>query len=213
MADKQDTRIEDLTAQLAATQVRIDTLESELAEAKSRADKAEGERDGVREQIAKIEKERADGGESPAKLKEQIKALAGKVTRLEKERNDALSPERVRDAVKARVALETQAMQVMGGRDRFDEMTDRQLLEAAIERMTGSKVDANKSDDYVRSRFDTLIEGHAKTASKIEEVRESLRKDDSKDEPERKDARKTPRQKFLEEMDNMSNTTPAQEAR
>jgi predicted nuclease with TOPRIM domain len=195
---KSDERVEDLTAQMAALQIRLDNAESESTEAKVRADKAEGERDTLRDQVKELEKERNDDKESPARLKEQVKALAGKVARLEKERNDALSPEKVRAAVKDRLGIERPAEAVLGSRADFDDLDDRALMVKTIEHITSARMDESKSAEYVRARFDTLVEGYARNAEKLHEVRESMREASEK-KAERVDE-KDDREAFLEKQ-------------
>lgn len=202
MTKEQQQKIEDLTAQIAAQSARADVLETELAETKKRADSAEGALDAERQKVSALEKQRADdAAESPAKLKEQIRILSGKITRLEKERNDAQSPDRLRAAVKERVHLETNALIVLGGeRSRFDEKSDRDLMCEVIEKLHGTQIPKERSDDYVRARFDAAIEGFKAGAAALERVRETSAPDkETPEDKERKDTR-TAREKFLQEQ-------------
>ena len=173
--NKNQPRIDDLMAQLAAESIRADNAEQELSQVKTRLDKAQGELDERNAQVRDLEKERADAAsESPQKLKEQIKMLVNKISSLEKERNDALSPERVREAVKNRVRIERAAAAVMN-RETFDELGDRDLMVEVVEKLRGQRLDASYSDDYVRARFDAAIEGYQDGAAALERIREATR--------------------------------------
>lgn len=126
---------------------RADKAEADLKTATTRADKAEGERDA--------EKTRADKAEADAA----------------KARTDAKQLD-VPALVAARTALETSARKVLGGdatltikEDGKDErpMTDAELVTAVIAKDDKTfKVDG-KSSDYLRARFDTIVERTAKS--------------------------------------------------
>lgn len=200
---EKDQKYDDLMAQIAAQTARADNAELVITDLRSKLTTIEGDRDGVRGQLVSLqEKVRQDesGRQTEAGLKEQVQALLRRSEHLEKERNDAMSPETLRKAVKERVALETAASIVMGVETRLDEMTDRQVHEAVIEKLHGTKVEKDKSDDYVRARYDSTIEGFAAGNAALSRVREHMM-EKQKDEAVRKDS-KSARDSFLENQKN-----------
>lgn len=198
---------DDLIAQVAVEQARADTAEQEAENLKKKLETIEGERDSLRERVDSLESEIADerkARQPEEALREQVKALLRKNELLEKQRNDALSPERLRDEVKKRVALETAAGTVLGEKVRLDDLSDRQLMEQVVTKLHGSEIDSEKSDDYVRARFDAAIEGYRTGEEALDRFHEIQRKREEKEREkngERKDA-KSARQKFLDSQDN-----------
>jgi hypothetical protein len=198
-----DPQIDDLMAQVAAESARADNAEAELKDISSKLTSAEGERDSLRENLKQakdqIRKDAASRQPEDA-LRDQNRALLRKCERLEQERNDALAPERLAKAVKERVALERAAQTVFGDQKRFDEMSDRTVMVEVIEKLHGTTIDKEKSDDYVRARFDAAIEGYSAGAAALARVREAAA-DRRQDEEARKDHRSA-REKFLEQQEN-----------
>lgn len=159
-AKKNDLTLEEAASQVAASSSRADAAEAELAEAKARADRAEGELEGVRTRLTVLESSRSDE-EDPVKLQAIIKALTAKISSMEQNRArfDADEPDRLRTAVRNRVKVESAAAAVLGGHQVFDTMDDRMLMVAVVEKLHGVSIPSEKSDDYVRARFDAAIEG------------------------------------------------------
>lgn len=190
-----DQELQDALNEAVAQQLRADSAEKERDGEKSRADKLAGELAGLQTQHDALRKERADVDVD--KMKRQITALSSQLSAEKKARLDAESPDRVRALVKARVDLERKASAVLEGA-RFDEMSDRDIKVAVIERLDG-KVDPANSDGFVDGQFSTLIKGHAQGAAAIARVREIT--EARADEKVRTDGRSA-REKFLEKQAN-----------
>lgn len=102
----------------------------------------------------------------------------------------AEAPEKLAEAVTARVALVSKATKVLGAETKLDELADRDIKLRCIKHTDSAFSDEDKSDDYVNARFD-LIKEDEKPA-------------DDKDIQERKDATA----KALNESSNGGNGTP-----
>lgn len=158
--------------QLSQATARADEAETQLADAVKRADTAEGEVASLRDRIKKLESERRDQADYD-KLEQQLEQLKRQVARSEKARMDAEDPKRLSDAVKRRVAVESAALMALGiGRETFDGLSDRELMTAVVKKLHGVSIPADKSDDYVRARFDAAIEGFNKGAEALANLRE-----------------------------------------
>lgn len=116
---------------------------AELERAKARADKAE--------QALLVDRARADKAEA------ELDAAKADKARLESERNDAAAV--FEKNVRARVDLETK---VAGIVEKAAGMTDRQIKVAAVAKLDGADIGADRSDEYVNARFDLAIERQAK---------------------------------------------------
>lgn len=188
------TDLDNALTQVVTEQMRADAAEKERDAERARADKLAGEAAGLQTQIDALKKERADNADAE-KLQRQVKALERAFNAEKKARLDAENPERIRALVKARVDLERKAATVLPD-TRFDEMTDREIRVAVIERLDG-KVDTNATDGFVDGCFNTLIKGHAAGAAAIARVREITEtRTDEKTREHRADAR-SEREKFL----------------
>lgn len=115
-------------ADLAAATLRADTAEKAIAELSARADKAEAERDSERAARELADKARAD------------------------------EAERLPQLVKARVALETKAIQALGADAKLDGMSDRDIRMAVVKKLDKVEIEATRSDDYVTAYFDSAVE-------------------------------------------------------
>jgi hypothetical protein len=159
-----DTKKTELTVEAAAAAVasattRADAAESKLAEETRRADTAEGIVESLKLRIKQLEETRTDAAELQ-KYRNQVEALTTQVKDLEKRRVDAESPERLRKAVRDRVAIESAAVSILGPSSVNDSMDDRLIMCAVIEKLQGVSVEDSKSLDYVRARFDSAVEGY-----------------------------------------------------
>lgn len=127
--------------------------------------------DGIEYQVApEVERHIARQDEKVAGLttdleaaKAEVEAATAKadeakaeIERLKKEYSD----EAIRDAAKARVALERAAAKVLGDNADMGEMTDRQIREAVCKKVHDGLDLSEKSDVYVEARFDAAIELH-----------------------------------------------------
>lgn len=198
----------DALAQLSNLQSRFDVSEVERDEHKTRADKAEGEVDTLRERVTVLEAARADDKSEDLLL--TIKGLNAQLEAEKSARMDAESPERLVEAVKARVALETSVLAVFGDNDRsrMDGSSDRAVMELVIHKLHNAKIDEDKSDDYVRARFDAAVEGFMCGAKALANIRQAATPDSNKPEGERVDARSA-RQKMVDRNRNAWQPKPA----
>lgn len=152
--------IDKQAAELLATEkTRADNAERARDEEKARADKAEGALESLREEVEALRKTRDDGGDEVEKLREQVVGLTAKLTEEKTRADRAESPERLRAAVDQRVRIEGAAAAVLG--DRYDaaRYSDREIMDAVVEKLHGAGIPKDKSDDYARARFDAALEG------------------------------------------------------
>ncbi len=170
-----------------SSRLRADKAEADLLDAQKRADKAEGELESVRVKLTTLEKLRED--EQPQEKQAVINGLQSQLAALNKARNDELvaAPLKLREAVKARVALESSAAMVLTGQ-RLDDLDDRQIMTAVVQKLHGVTIDDKRSEDYVRARFDAAVEGFQSGAKAIDFVRE-LNHEKRQDEAPRKSPR------------------------
>lgn len=195
-ADKAELALTDALGRLSSANASVAALTDERDEHKSRADSAQGEVDTLRERITAMEAERTD--DKTEELQLTIKGLNTQILK-EKNRADAAEdPQRLVDAVTARVALETSVLAVYGDNDRtrMDKASDREVMELVIHKLHNAKIDEDKSDDYVRARFDAAIEGFMAGSEALANVRQAATPG-SRPENERADA-KSSRQQMVE---------------
>lgn len=152
--DGVDYEVPEQTAQ--AFEKKLDALKSERKEAQAQIEqltadngKLAGERDGLKAQCAKYD----------AALKA------------------AQDPKRVREAVAARVALETKAGAILGSEVKLDALSDREVKVAVVAKLSAGFKGEGKSDDYVSARFDAACE-MAESEGGISAVRAALHADD-----------------------------------
>lgn len=117
---------------LQALEKRSARIDGELVEVKAKAEKLEGERDGLK-----------------TKLDASEKALKA-----------ATDPAAIAAAVKARVDLEQDARAIGGDEMKLDGLTDREVMVKAIKHVDADFEPGERSDDYIRGRFETLAETH-----------------------------------------------------
>ncbi len=129
------------TAELAAAKVRADDAEKALAAEKARADKAEADRDAEKVRADKAEKARTDAA-------------------------DALPAQ-----VRARVALETAAVNVLGAEVKLDSMDDRSIKLAVVKRLDGEEIAAERSAEYVDARYDAALRHAGKATAALAAAR------------------------------------------
>lgn len=115
-------------ADAANASARADAAEKALGEAKKELDATKARLDSVSEELAAEKKIRTDAAAA-------LPAL-----------------------VKTRVALETKAGPLLGREFKTDGLSDREIRCAVIEKVTGNKLGADRSDDYVTARYDAAIE-------------------------------------------------------
>ena len=129
---------------LAAVTARADTAEAQLAASKSESAKQAARADTAEAQLAAEKKLRVDA-ESPAKIREQVKA---------------------------RVALETVASKVLGGDFKAD-ADDAAIKVAIVEKVDGVKLDGDKAKagPYLDARFDSVVARVQKADPLVDEIR------------------------------------------
>lgn len=127
-------------------------VEEQVAEAFDAHEKAHVDALTTAEKAAAEAKKLADTASAKAD------AAADKLKKIEQEHKDAVDPAKLQDRVKARVALERTAADVLGDDAKLDDLTDRQIKEKVLEELTSFKADAKKSDEYVQARFDAAVE-------------------------------------------------------
>jgi hypothetical protein len=169
--DMTPEQILELQKAFTAAIARADALETENKALKSRCDTAEGAAESLKVVNAKLASERTDAG--------AFNALTAKVEELEidlkaaKARADrAEDPKTLTPLVLERVRIEGAALSVLGPAFRCDGSTDRAIMEAVVSKISGT-VEAGKSDEYVRARFDVAVQGFLAYEKAIASVKES----------------------------------------
>src|SRR4029077_18033409 len=145
------SNVMDLAQALAA----LAAAQEKLGAEKSRADAADAKRTELQKRLDTVEAER-----------DSLKETA---TKAEKARTDAQTA--LPGLVKARVALEMKAREILGTRHdaedsdegdeggcNFDGQSDREIKLAVIKQVTDADIAADKSDAYVDARFDAAVE-------------------------------------------------------
>lgn len=178
MADKDNDKEALLTA---ASKLAV--AEQKLAEASTRADAAEGRVSALETEVAALRAQRTDANviaEKDAEIKKQTTRAD------EAERALAGVPERLRAGVKARVLLEKAAMEVLGDLDKngkatkVDDLSDREIMVLVVEKLHGVQIEANRTDDYARARFDAAVESYragSATLARLRDVGPEIEKD------------------------------------
>lgn len=156
--------------QVSQATKRADEAEAALGAETRRADEAEGELESLRTRVKHLEENRIDEGEI-SKLRGEIKVLQTRLSSAEKSRVDAESPDRLRKAVKARVSIEKAAEAILQDTSRIDNLSDRELMCVVVEKLHGFIVPAERSDDYVRARFDSAVEQYKRGAEALGTLR------------------------------------------
>ena len=139
-------RIEEITAEKTREALRADVAELNLKEAKSQTEVATAERDDARDKLEKAETARTD--------------------------SDGKRTGEINEAVKVRVfAANILPDPDEKGLGRFDKMTDREIKVAWVEAVADTKLDSDKSDEYVNVRFDIAVETHEASGEALDAAR------------------------------------------
>lgn len=180
--------------------VHLDAAESVAPEDITLKIKINGVEFEVGEDLAAaINAERKDSKDNADKAQARIDSLTDDLT---KAKSAAPQADAIAKAVKARVALERKAASVGVKADKFDSLTDRQVMEVAIVHTYPNLKDklAERSDAYVEARFDAAIEDKASEPS---EENANLREDaDDAQGEDREDSAKDERAKLIAENRN-----------
>jgi hypothetical protein len=161
-----DEQIRSLKAQLADAVAKLAPIETSATQATSRADAADAtvvtlraENGELRAQIAAA----AQVVETEAIKRERIRADEAETTirRLDAERDDAIQ---ARAELERQVAIVVPDLKMRG-------LPDRQIIATAVKRLDAQQdTSAKVSDAYLRGRFDSLIELHARNARSTQRV-------------------------------------------
>lgn len=135
--DSVDYEAPDQTAQ--AVRAKLDSLQKRL-------DEAEQEKEKLDEELEKLKAERDQ-------LEEELEKKKAEDEEEEKKRADS-----IRQAVRARIALETQARPILGDDFKFDEASDLDVKKAVIAKLSPEAKLDGKSEVYIEARYDAAIE-------------------------------------------------------
>ena len=139
-----------------AYQAESARADAAVAQAKKDADdKAKAEKEA---EEAKKEKEKADSA-----LKSETDKLQAKLDSVEaslKEHRDSVAPEKMAAMVQTRVKIEDAAKKILGADAKFDSKSNLEVMKEVITKKTNVDM-ADKSEDYVTARFDSIVEGLA----------------------------------------------------
>lgn len=163
--------IRSLGAQLTEAKERADSAVTTMKEAVTRADVAEGKLLTAEARVSELQAQvaaRMDAGESALVAAEKKRAddAEAKVARF-----DAVLERRVRERAK----LEKEAVVVMGPDFRMDDLSDREIRCAVVQRLDATAdVSKSVSDGIITGRFLSLLEGHSKNARSQARIAEAL---------------------------------------
>jgi len=158
---EKQTRVDDMSDK--SVTVRVDGIEYEVSP------EVERHMTRVDEQVTALTAERdqakADAETSKAKADE----AAAEVEKLRETHSD----EAIREAAKARVALERTASKILGDEADLDGMSERDLQEAVVKAVHADADLTEASDVYVQARFDAAVETHKAHADASTKQRET----------------------------------------
>lgn len=140
---------------------------------------------GIESRDARITELQAKADAAEAKADAAEKSLTETKVKLD----SAESPERLAEAVKARVELETKAAKLLGSEARFDGEDDQAVKLRCIKAADESFNADDRSSDYINARFD-LLKPEEKTepkSKKVVEILDATRKGERKDGDEKVD--------------------------
>lgn len=135
--------------------IRIDGVDYEVSEQAYQAiTKQLARADTATEEVIKLQADLTKAVAKSDQLEADGKELQTKL-------DAAISPEGIKDAVKARVGLETKADEILGdGHDvKFDDASDLDIKRAVILKVSPDAKLDDKDEAYVDARFDQAIEG------------------------------------------------------
>ena len=142
---------------------RIDGIEYEVA--------PEVERHMTRmdEQMTALTAERDEAKAEAETSKAKADEAAAELEKL----RETYSDEAIRDAAKARVALERTAGKILGDEADLDDKTEREIQEAVVKAVHADADLTDASDVYVQARFDAAVETHKAHADASTKQRET----------------------------------------
>lgn len=176
---KDDLRGRSPSSPILGAASKIKALEEGMAEAVARADAAEGRVEALEAEVKQLRKPDPNAD----KLKSLEVQLEKQVRRADvAERALTTLNERVKRGVESRVKLENATREVLGPFDqngrplRLDDLTDREIMSIVVEKLHGTPVEDERSDDYARARFDAAIEGFRAGSEALDRIREEAEK-------------------------------------
>ncbi len=185
--------------ELAAAKARATAAESALAAETARADAAEGAYEAISKKLdAAVALERDD--EALNVKDDEIARLGREIEALSKERDDAMSPDRLNVAVKNRVMIERAAGPILNI-DKLDTFSDRELMVAVVEKLDSIDLDG-KSDDYVRATFEIAVKSRKDCARTLDKIREVVLPMENRRDSHGAGAGKSARDKYLDGQQN-----------
>jgi hypothetical protein len=156
-----DEQIRSLKSQLAAAEAKLNPLEDAAKKQQARADQAEARLDTATKENVELRAQIAAAAtvvETEAIKREKIRADEAE-SRLRR------ADELFEAAVDARVDLERKAATVMGPGFAMRQVPERQIIATVVKRLDAQADTSPKvTDDYLRGRFESLIELHARNA-------------------------------------------------
>lgn len=137
--------------------VRIDGVEYDVSEQAAQAiQKEQARHDGER---LELEKKLESATQSESEAKGRADAAEAKLKEVEKQRDDALDPEKVRTVAKARATLESEAKSILGEDFKLDELTDSAIRKEVVSHVLGDRFDSNGSDEsYIAGAYRVAVD-------------------------------------------------------
>lgn len=197
--DENEQKLHEALNLSAAETLRADEAETKLKELNEKSETMAGEITALTARLDEADKREPEIDTD--KLQRQNVALQAQLTAQRNRADAAENPDKIRKLVAVRVGLEAQAKIVMGPDFKAEDMTDRQVMSAVIERLD-AKVADDATDAFVSGCFTTLIKGHVAGSAALERVRETVQtRTDEADKARRNDNRSA-RDKFLDSQMN-----------
>jgi hypothetical protein len=186
--DMTKEEIEKIQAALAAAVARADRAEGETKTVTARAEAAEGKAAGLEVEVGKLRAGRTDAAETDT-LRGKVLDLTAQLEAAISARKDAEDPARFAKAVQERAALESAAKRILG--EAFSSArTDREIRIQVLQHCQGS-ADVNRSDDYIRARFDSAVEAWDAGAAAVDALNVATRRATAAENQTREDAVRT----------------------
>lgn len=155
------------------TRIRIDGIDCEVDEQQAQMmQRALEKRDSEIVQLQGTAKSLAADLD---KHRARADALEDELKKEKAARADALNPDKVRDLVKSRVALEQQAATILGNDTKLDSLDDSAIKKAVVLHFSPEAKLDGQSDAYVQARFDQAIEqSKAEPETRMDSVRSAV---------------------------------------
>lgn len=142
----------------AMAKVRLDGVDYDASEQLAQAITVATDK-----QQKRIDELEAEAKKQASEMEKQVAradAAADEAKKAKERADEAEQPEKMREAVRARVELERQAVAVLGPEVKLDGMDDQAIKAEVVEKLyPGAKTKMEKaSSEYVQARFDAAIE-------------------------------------------------------